>query len=177
MVAAVPGGELLAGRDEVETGACRQLGPELLGPELLDQVAHAGQAPALAVAELAEELGDGPGDLDRLVGSHEDVDVRGHALAVGETATGQDVEPERPVRSPCRPQPDVVDLRLGTVLAASGHAHLELAGQVGVLAVAGEEVRDRPGHGQGVEDLVGVHARHRTRQARCGPSRRTPGPW
>ena len=37
------------------------------GPELLDQVAHAGQAPVLAVAQLAEELGDGPGDLDGLV--------------------------------------------------------------------------------------------------------------
>ncbi len=100
MVTPIPGGELLAGRHEIETGAGRQLGPELLGPELLDQVAHPSQSPALAVAELAEELGDGPGDLDGLVGSYEDVDIRGHALTVGEAATGQDVEPERPVAQP-----------------------------------------------------------------------------
>ena len=67
VVAPVAAGELLAGRDEVEAGALGQLVAEALGTELLDQVAHAGQAPVLAVAELAEELGDRPGDLDRLV--------------------------------------------------------------------------------------------------------------
>ena len=45
---------------------------EALGPELLDQVAHPGQAPVLPVAELAEDLGDGPADLDSLVGLDEE---------------------------------------------------------------------------------------------------------
>ena len=47
----------------------------------------------------------------------------------------------------------------GAVLEAAGHRDLELAGQVGVLAVAGEEGRDGLGHRQGLDHLVGVDAR------------------
>ena len=70
----------------------------------------------------------------------EDVDVRGHALTVGQAAPGQQIEAEGAVVGPGRPQADVVDLGLGAVLHAPGHRDLELPGQVGVLAVAGEEV-------------------------------------
>ena len=56
----------------------------------------------------------------------------GHPLAVGQPAAGQHVEAEVAVVGPRRPQPDVVDLRLGAVLQATGDADLELAGQVGV---------------------------------------------
>ncbi len=70
----------------VEPGPGGQLGAEALGAELLDEVAHAGLAAVLAVAQLAEELGDGPGGLDGLVLGHEDVDVGGHPLAVGQAA-------------------------------------------------------------------------------------------
>ncbi len=86
MVAAVAAGEVLAGGDQLEAGPRGQLLAESLGAELLDQVAHAGEPAVLAVAELAEELGDGPGDLDGLVLRHEHVDVRGHPLAVGQAA-------------------------------------------------------------------------------------------
>ena len=147
MVAPVPPGEVLAGRHQVEPGPGGQLGPEALGPELLDQVAHAGQAPVLAVAELTEELGDGPGDLDGLVEAHEDVDVGGHALPVGQTPARQQVEAQGAVRGAGGPQADVVDLGLGAVLDAPGDRDLELPGQVGVLAIAGEEVRHGPRHG------------------------------
>ena len=168
VVAPVAAGQLLARRHQVEAGPPGQLVAEALGPELLDQVAHPGQAAVLAVAELAEELGDGPGDLDRLVLGHEHVDVGGHPLAVGQPAAHQEVEPERAVGGPGRPQADVVDLGLGAVLEAARHRDLELAGQVGVLAVAGEEVGDGPGDGQGVEGLVGVDARDRAAQHVAG---------
>ena len=151
------------GRLEGEAGPLVELGAEPLGPELLGQVAHAGQAPVLAVAELAEELGDAAAQLDRLVGTDEDVDVGRHPLAVGEAAADEHVEAERAVGVLGRPQADVVDLDPGAVLAAAGDGDLELARQVGVLAVAGEEGRDRLGDRAGVEDLVGVDARHRAR--------------
>ena len=48
-------------------GALVERGAEPLGAELLGQVAHAGQAPVLPVAQLAEELGDAPAELDGLV--------------------------------------------------------------------------------------------------------------
>ena len=92
---------------------------EPLGPELLGQVAHAGQAAVLAVAELAEELGDAPAQLDRLVGPDEDVDVGRHALAVGEAAADEHVEADGAVGVLGRPQADVVDLDPGAVLACS----------------------------------------------------------
>jgi hypothetical protein len=53
-------------------------------------------------------------------------------------------------------------------LHAPGDRHLELAGQVGVLAVAGEEVRDLAGDGQGVEGLVGVDPGDRTAEDVAG---------
>ena len=64
----------------------------------------------LPVAQLAEELGDAPAQLDRLVGPDEHVDVRRHALAVGEAAADEHVEADGAVRLLGRPQPDVVDL-------------------------------------------------------------------
>jgi hypothetical protein len=157
VIAPVPAGEVFACRHQLEPGPGGQLLAEPFGSQLLNQVAHAGQAPVLAVAELAEELGDGPGALDRLVLSDEDVDVRSHALPVRQPAPGQQVEAQCAVGRPRRPQANVVDLGLGAVLHATGHRDLELAGQVGVLAVAGEEVRNGHRHGPGVKGLVGVH--------------------
>jgi hypothetical protein len=55
-----------------------------------------------------------------------------------------------------------------SLLAAAGDAQLELAGQVGVLAVAGEEVGDRLGDRVGVQHLVGVQARHRAAEHVAG---------
>ena len=61
VVAPVAAGQVLAGRHQLEAGPGGQLLAEALGPELLDQIAHAGQAPVLAVAELPEESGRWPG--------------------------------------------------------------------------------------------------------------------
>ena len=95
VVAPERGGQLPPGRSQREAGPLAERGAEALGAELLDEVAHPGQAPVLAVAELAEELGDAPAQLDRLVGADEDVDVGRHPLAVGEPAAGQHVEADR----------------------------------------------------------------------------------
>ncbi len=157
VVAPVALRQLLAGWDQLEAGSRRERFAESLGPELLDQIAHARLSAVLTVAELTEDLCDGTGELDRLVGGDKDVDVLGHALSIGEAATGQDVEAHLAGRVPRRPQADVVDLHPGTVLEAAGHADLELARQVRVLAVAGEEVRDRLRDGHRLDDLVGVH--------------------
>ena len=73
------------------------------------------------------------------------------------------LKPTRAVRLLGRPQADVVDLDPGAVLRAAGHGDLELAGQVGVLPVAGEEGRDGLRDRQRLDDLVGVDARHRAR--------------
>ena len=73
------------------------------------------------------------------------------------------LNPMRPVALLGRPQADVVDLDPGAVLEASGHRDLELAGQVGVLAVPGEVGRDGLGHREGVDHFVGVDARDRAR--------------
>ncbi len=62
-----------------------------------------------------------------------------------------------------RPQADVVDLHPGTVFRAARDGDLELAGQVGVLAVAREERRDGLSDGQRVDDLLLVDARHGAR--------------
>jgi hypothetical protein len=139
--------------------ARRKLGSEPFRPQFLNEVPHTGQSPVLTVAELAEQLGDGPGELDCLFGLDEDIDVRRHPLAVGKPTAGQDVEAESPVGVPGRPQTDVVDLGLSAVFQAPGDADLEFAGQVGVVAVAGEERRDVERNGQGVEGFVGVDAR------------------
>ena len=156
-------GQLAPGRLEGELGALVQGGPEPLGAELLGQVAHAGQAAVLPVAQLAEDLGHAPAELDRLVGPDEDVDVRRHPLAVGQPAADEHVEPDGPVAVLGRPQADVVDLDPGAVLQAAGHGDLELAGQVGVLAVAGEVGGDGLGHREGLDHLAGIDARHRAR--------------
>ena len=179
VVAAVPGREIGAGRHEGEPGALVQRGPEPFGAELLDQVPHAGQSPVLAVAELTEGLRDGPAQLDRVFGPNEHVEVRRHPFAVGESAAHQHVEPDRAVVGPGRPQADVVDLDPGAVLPASRHPDLELPGQVRVLPVAGEEVRDVPGHRVGVEHLVGVDpgdraAGHVSGRVAAGLERRDP---
>jgi hypothetical protein len=46
----------------------------------------------LAIAKLTECLGDGTGELDGLLRSNSDVEVRAHALAVREASPGQHVE-------------------------------------------------------------------------------------
>ncbi len=146
VVAAEAVGELSPRGHERERGALLERSPEAFGPQLLDQVAHPGQAAVLAVPELAEHLRHTSAELDRLIRQDEQVDVRRHPFAVGQAASDEDVEAEGPVRVGRRPQPDVVDLHPGAVLAASGHRDLELARQVGVLAVAREESRDGLGN-------------------------------
>ena len=96
VVTAERGGQLTSGRLEREVRALVERGPESLGTELLGQVAHAGQAAVLPVAELAEDLGHTPAELDRLVGPDEDVDVRSHALAVGEPPPISTLKPTVP---------------------------------------------------------------------------------
>ena len=130
MVAPVAPGQLLAGGPQLEGGALGQLGAEALRPELLHEVAHPSRAAVLPVAELAEELGDRPRQLDRLIRGDEDVDVARHPRPVGEAAADEQVEAEVAVVEARRPQADVVDLGLGAVVAAAGDAELELAGQV-----------------------------------------------
>ncbi len=84
----------LSGYLEGEPRALVQGGPEAFGPELLGQVAHAGQAPVLPVAQFAEDLGYPAAELDRLIGPDEDVDIGGHPLPVGEPAADEHVEPD-----------------------------------------------------------------------------------
>src|SRR5207249_41423 len=69
VVAAVVVCQVLAGGGEGVLGAGGEFRAETLGGKLLDEVAHAAGPAVLAVAELAEELGDGAGDLDGLVGA------------------------------------------------------------------------------------------------------------
>ncbi len=168
VVTPVATSELLPGRGEGESGALGELLPETLRPQLLHEVAHPGEATVLPVAELAVELGDRPRDLHHLIGPHEHVDVARHPGAVGETAADEDVEADVAAVAPGGPHPDVVDLGLGAVLEAAGDAHLELAGEVGVLAVAGEEARDPLGVGQSVDRLVGVESGNRAAEDVAG---------
>ena len=112
-------GQLAARRLEGELRALVEGGAEALGAELLGQVAHAGQAAVLPVAQLAEDLGHAAAQLDRLVGPDEEVDVRRHPLAVGEPAADEHVEPDGAVAVLGRPQADVVDLDPGAVLEAA----------------------------------------------------------
>ena len=177
MVAPEAVGELAARRVQGEPGPLVQGGPESLGAELLRQIAHTGQATVLAVAQFAEELGHAAAELDRLVRTDEDVDVRRHPLAVGETAADEHVEPDRPVALLGRPEADVVDLHAGAVLETSGHRDLELAGQVGVLPVAGEVGGDRLGHRDGPRRPPGRRCPRPGRSRRCAPSRRRPARW
>ena len=158
MVAPERRGQLAAGRLQREVGALVEGGPESLGTELFGQVAHAGQAAVLAVPQLPEELRDATTELDGLIGLNEDVDVGGHALAVGETTTDEHVEANGAVRMLRRPQTDVVDFDAGAVLGAARDGDLELSRQVGVLAVTGEEGRDGLGHGKRRDDLLLVDA-------------------
>ena len=177
VVAAVALGEMLPGGSQRDARSRRQLGAERLRSQLLHQIAQAAGPAVVAVAQLVEELGDGAADLDRVLGTDEDVDVGGQARPVGEPAADQQVEPDRAVVEPGRDQRQIVDLRLGAILAAAGDAHLELARQVGVLAVAGEEVADRHRDRVGVDDLMRRRCRRPGSRGRCAPSRRRPGRW
>src|SRR5215217_5761675 len=147
---------MLPGWSERYPRSRRQLDPEPLLPQLLHQIAQAAGPAVVAVAELVEELRHGAADLDRMLGMNEDVDVRREARSIGEPATDQQVEPDRPVVEPGRDESQIVDLRLGAVLAAAGDAHLELARQIGVLAVTGEEIADGHRDWVGVDDLFAV---------------------
>ena len=106
--------------------------------------------------------------LDRLVGGDEDVDVARHPRPVGEPSADEQVEADGAVVEAGRPQADVVDLGLGAVVAAARDAELELPRQVGVLPVAGEEVRDLASDRRCVEDLVGVDAGDRAAEDVAG---------
>jgi hypothetical protein len=162
MVPAEPVGQLPARRMQGEIGPLVQGGTEPLRTELLGEVPHAGQPPVLTVAQLAEELGDAAAELDRLVRADEDVDVRGHPLAVRKTATDEHVEPKGTVALLRRPQTDVVDLHSRAVLETSGHGDLPLSRQIGILTVAREVGGDGAGHRERVDDLLGVDAGDRT---------------
>ena len=161
VVAAVLPGEVLAGRGEGDARPRRQLGPKHLRSQLLHQVPQPARPAVLAVAQLVEELRHGPADLHRLLGPHEDVDVGSQARSVRQPPAHQQVEPGRAVPEPGRDQRQVVDLRLRAILATPGHAHLELARQIGILPVAGEKIADRRRDRVGVDHLVGVDPGHR----------------
>ncbi len=160
--------QALPGGSEIEGRSLLQFVAELLRPKLLNQVAHPGGPAVLPVTEFAEDLGDAPRKLDGLIGAYEHVYVRGHPRPVGEAAADAHVETDGPVFVPGGEQTDVVDLRLGAVLQAARDAHLELPRQIRVLAVAGEVVVDRLGHGVGVYDLLVVEARDRATQDVAG---------
>ncbi len=103
-------------------------------------------------------------ELDRLVRTDEDVDVRGHPLPVGESAADEHVEADRRRRlCSAGHRPMSLISHAGAVLRAPGHRDLELAGKVGVLPVAGEEGGDGLGHRERLDDLLGVDARDRAR--------------
>ena len=125
--------------------------------ELLDQVAHPGEAAVLAVAELRVQLGDRPAELDGVVGADEQVEVAREPLAVREPAAGEHLEAHL-VAEARWAQCHIVDLAARAVLRAAGHRELELPRQVGVRAVAGEEPGDRAGHRQRLEHLVAIDA-------------------
>ena len=177
VVPAEAAGQLAAGRLEGESRALVQGGAESLRAEFLGQVAHAGQPAVLTVAQLAEELGHAAAQLDGLVGPDEEVDVRGHPLTVGEAAADEHVEADGAVGPLRRPEADVVDLDPGAVLGAAGDGDLELARQVGVLPVAGEEGGDGLGHGEGVDHLVRCRSPRPGRSRRCAPSHHRPARW
>ena len=154
VVAAVPFRQVLSGGRESDGNALRELFAEALRTELLDQVAHPRRPAVLPVPELAEDLGYAAGDLHRLLGPDEDVDIRGHPRAVREAAADAKVEAQRAVFQACGEHAHVVDLGLRAVLQASRDAHLELPRQVRVLAVTGKVGGDILRHGVGVYGLV-----------------------
>src|SRR5215210_4715036 len=64
---------------QLERGTILQLLAEAFGAELLHEVAQPVRPAVLAVAQLSENLGDGARYLHGLLGTDEDVHVRGHA--------------------------------------------------------------------------------------------------
>src|SRR5215210_341479 len=150
--------QVLARRRELERGAILQLLAEAFGAELLHEVTKPIRPAVLAVAELAEDLGDGARYLYGLLGPDKHVHVRGHARAVREAAADAQVEAHGTVFEARGEQADVVDLGLPAIFQTPRHAHLELARQVRVLAVAGEVVRDGLSDRIRVEKLLSVEA-------------------
>ena len=67
------------------------------GPSSCTRYRIRARRTVLPVAELAEQLRDGSRQLHGLLDRDEDIDVRRHALTVGETTADQNVEPELPV--------------------------------------------------------------------------------
>jgi hypothetical protein len=88
----VPLRQVLSCGREPDGNALRELFAEALGSEVLDQVAHPRGPAVLPVPKLAEDLGYAAGDLDRIFGPDEDVDIRGHPRAVGEAAAHTQIE-------------------------------------------------------------------------------------
>src|SRR5829696_1975723 len=111
---------MLPGWSERYPRSRRQLGPEPLWSQLLHQIAQAAGPAVVAVAELTEELGDRTADLNRFSRMDEDVDIGRQAWTIGEPAPNQQVESDRPVVEPGGDQGQIVDLRLGAILAATG---------------------------------------------------------
>ena len=168
VIAPVSPRELVAGWAQLEGRSRGKLGPEGLRAELLDQVTHPGRPPVLPVAQLTEDLRDRPRDLDRLIGGDEHVDVAPHPRTVRETSPDEQVEADRAVVKARWPEADVVYLRLSAVLETAGDAELELAGQVGVLTIAREKLRDLPDDRGCVEGLVCIDARDRAAEDVAG---------
>ena len=77
-------------------------------------------------------------------------------------------------------QPQIVDLGIDAPAPATGDRHLVLARQVVEVRVAVEHARRRVHERRGVDQLVGIHARHRAAghvpgDVTAGPERRDPG--
>lgn len=143
---------------------------ELLGTHLLDEIAHAADPAVVPVAEFLERLGDRATELDGMFGLDEDIEFRAHAGTIREAATDAGVEAVVVLAADlflCRDEPEIVDLGLGTIVFAARDRDLELPGQVGVLAVLGEVVRDGVDDRLGVETLVVV-------EPGCGAAKHVP---
>jgi hypothetical protein len=92
VIPTVPLRQVLSGGCEPHANALRELFAEALRTEFLDQIAHPRGPAVLPVPKLAEDLGYAAGDLYRLLGPDEHVDIRGHPRAVGEAAANAKIE-------------------------------------------------------------------------------------
>ena len=133
------------------------LGAQPLDSPLVDQELDAGAGALGALALVAVELGDRPADVGGLVRAGEDVQPPAHPGGRAQAAADPHVVADLAVLLD-RHQADVVDLVLGAAVGACRHRHLELAGQVGELAVADEGALELLHQRPRVDQLVAVDA-------------------
>ena len=133
--------------------------PEELGAPLLHEEGEAGLRALLTGALVAEQQRDRCREPGRLFGCNEYVQRLGDGHAAGtHLAPDGDVEAVRGLRADGGSERDVLRLAVRAVFEAAGDGDVQLAREVGVLAVAEERLRELFADRRGVEQFVGRQA-------------------